>query len=110
MADKPVLPLSISLSSDIEPRQGVVDVHHASLQRRHFGNGAGARGEHDRPRVAQVLVGLHHLPAFGLPHRCHGGVRSHRRRRLLGVARDQLHDVGSREVAVRVVAALGVTR
>jgi hypothetical protein len=45
MADKLALPLSISLSSDIEPRQGVVDAYHASLQRRHFGNGAGARGE-----------------------------------------------------------------
>jgi hypothetical protein len=83
---------------------------HAGLQRRHVGDGAGARGEHDRLGAPGVLVGLDHVPTAGVPHGCHGGVGTHRRRGLLRVLLDELHDVGCGKVAVGVVAEVGVTR
>lgn len=83
---------------------------HAALQRRHFGDRVGPSGEHHGSRMPQVLVGLHQVSTIGLPHRHHGGVGAHGRRRLLGVALNQLDDVGSGEVAIGVVASVGVTR
>ena len=56
-----------------------------------------------------VLIRLNHIPAIGRPHRYHGCVGPHRRSNLLCVVRNQLRGLRCREVAVGVIAAVGIS-
>ena len=78
-----------------------------TCERRHVGDVAGPRREHDRRSPPRPLIGVDDIAVRRRPHRRDSRSALNGRRHHPGVALDERDDLGHRHVPVRVFAVVG---